>query len=137
MNRKDFQKLAKIRVQEAHTLLNAGAYPGAYYLLGYAVECALKACISKQIKRYDFPDKDFINAAYTHKLEQLVGLAGFAPSFRHDMQANRELEQNWAVVKDWKESFRYDLSITRQQALDLYSACTGRNGVLQWIKRRW
>jgi HEPN domain-containing protein len=137
MNRRVFQELANIRVQEARTLLNAGHYPGAYYLIGYAIECALKACVSKQIKRYDFPDKDFINAAYSHKLEQLVGLAGLAPDFKRDRQTNKELEENWAVVKDWKESFRYDLSITKQRAVDLFSACTGRNGVLPWIKNRW
>lgn len=137
MNRNVFQKLTRIRVKEARALLDAGHYPGAFYLAGYSVECALKACVSKQVKRYDFPDKNFINEAYTHELEKLVRIAGLARDFERDRQANRELNANWAVVKDWKESFRYELDITRQQALDLYSACTGRNGVLPWIKKRW
>jgi HEPN domain-containing protein len=137
MNRDDFQRLARIRVQEARTLLDAGHYRGAYYLIGYAVECALKACVSKQIKRYDFPDKKIIIDAHTHELEKLVGIAGLATDFKQDRQEDGNLEANWAVVKDWKESFRYDLGITRQQAFDLFFACTGRNGVLQWIKRRW
>jgi HEPN domain-containing protein len=121
MNRKVFQELTKIRVREARTLLDADHYPGAYYLIGYAVECALKACVSKQVKRYDFPDKKFANAAYTHGLEDLVGIAGLSLDLKRDRN----------------ESFRYDLGITRQQARDLYSACTGRNGILSWIKRRW
>lgn len=137
MNRKVFQELARIRIQEARTLLDAGHYPGAYYLIGYAVECALKACISKQVKRYDFPDKKFIADAHTHKLEALIGLAGLSLDLRRDRDAEPNLDANWLVVKDWKESFRYDSGITRQQAHDLFFACTGRNGILSWIKRRW
>jgi hypothetical protein len=137
MNRKVFQELTKVRVQEARILLEADQYPGAYYLIGYAVECALKACVSKQVKRYDFPDKKFADKVYTHSLEALVGGAGLSPDFVRDRQANRDLDANWLVVKDWKESFRYDLGITKQQARDLYSACTGRNGILSWIRKRW
>ena len=135
MNRKVFQELTKIRVREARTLLDAGHYPGAYYLIGYAVECALKACVSKQVKRYDFPDKKFAKDAYTHELEELMGLAGLTLDFEQDRKANTKLEANWQVVKDWNESFRYDLGITRQQARDLYSACTGRNGIFPWIRK--
>ena len=59
MNRTDFQKLAEERIAEAKILLDAGKWSGAYYLAGYAVECALKACIAKMTKSEDFPDKDF------------------------------------------------------------------------------
>ena len=55
MNRNDFQKISRLRVKEAKALLDNGYPAGAYYLMGYAVECALKACIAKQTKRYDFP----------------------------------------------------------------------------------
>ena len=137
MNRKEFQQISRIRVQEARTLLNAGHYPGAYYLMGYSVECALKACVAKQVKRYDFPNKNLANKAFTHDLEKLVEAAGLAPVFSTDRRANPALEVNWAVVKDWKESSRYELTITEAQARDLYSACTGRNGVLPWVRRRW
>lgn len=56
MNRSDIQILADIRVGEAKALLDLGHWPGAYYLAGYAVECALKACIAKLTKADDFPD---------------------------------------------------------------------------------
>jgi HEPN domain-containing protein len=56
MNRYDFQKLARIRLEEAKVLLRHGKYEGCYYLCGYAVEFALKACIAKMTERYDFPD---------------------------------------------------------------------------------
>jgi hypothetical protein len=47
MNRNDFQKISRLRVKEAKALLDNGYPAGAYYLMGYAVECALKACIAK------------------------------------------------------------------------------------------
>jgi hypothetical protein len=47
MNRNDLQNLSRLREKEAKVLLDNGCFAGAYYLLGYAVECALKACIAK------------------------------------------------------------------------------------------
>jgi HEPN domain-containing protein len=138
MNRGIFQQISEIRRRDAVTLLKARQYPGAYYLIGYAVECALKACMAKQVRRYDSPDRKLANEVFTHDLEQLVSLAGLAPELKKEMEANKPLELNWAVVKDWSESSRYEIGITEAQARDLYSACTARSdGVLSWIKRRW
>jgi hypothetical protein len=50
MNRRDLQTLADLRVTDGEKLVDAGRFSAAYYLLGYAVECALKACIAKQIR---------------------------------------------------------------------------------------
>jgi len=47
VNRRDLQALSRIRLTEAKALLRLGHYDGAYYLAGYAAECALKACIAK------------------------------------------------------------------------------------------
>jgi HEPN domain-containing protein len=47
MNRTDFQELAEERLEDARPLLDAGRFSGAYYLAGYAVECALQACIAR------------------------------------------------------------------------------------------
>jgi len=137
MNRNLFKKISRQRVTEARSLLDAGHWPGAYYLIGYSVECALKACVSKQVKCYDFPDRKLANEAFTHDLEKLVRVAGLAPSFDEDRKFNLSLELNWAVVKDWNESSRYEITITEAQAHDMFFACTGRNGILPWIKRRW
>jgi len=79
LNRNDFQELARIRLREAEALLEAGCFDGAFYLMGYVVECALKACIAKQTKEYDFPDRKTVNASYTHDLEDLLGVAGLKP----------------------------------------------------------
>ena len=55
MNRADFRQLALCRLEEAEVLLRTRKFSGAYYLAGYAIECALKARLAKQTKRYDFP----------------------------------------------------------------------------------
>ncbi|MCG6536833.1 MAG: DNA-binding protein, partial [Syntrophales bacterium LBB04] len=112
MTRENFHKVSGLRVQEALTLLSAGHYPGAYYLIGYAVECALKACVAKQVKQYDFPDKKLANEAFTHDLEKLIRVAGLSPDFESDRKEDPELELNWAIVKDWSETVRYEVDIT-------------------------
>jgi len=88
--------------------------------------------------KHDFPNKQLANAAWTHNLQNLVQLAGVFPELDKDMKTSPELYLNWVVVKDWTEASRYDLTITRAQARDLYSACTRRYaGILPWIRKRW
>jgi hypothetical protein len=43
MNRSDLQQLTEMRIRESGILLTGAESSGAYYLAGYAVECALKA----------------------------------------------------------------------------------------------
>ncbi len=75
MNRDDFQKLAELRLKDGKALLDADRFQGSYYLVGYAVECALKACIARQTKQYDFPAKN-ADKLYTHDLNTLLKSAG-------------------------------------------------------------
>ena len=138
MNRNDLQKLARLRVSEAKTLLDNNQFPGAYYLLGYSIECALKACIAKQIRRHDFPDLALIRDSYSHNLEKLLQLSGFGQQFRHEWQTNPALELNWSIVKDWSVESRYDPIASEQFARDLFQAVNTRtNGVLPWLRARW
>jgi hypothetical protein len=138
MNRADLQRISTQRRREAAALLRAEMFPGAYYLTGYAVECALKACIARQVGKFDFPNKKLAHESWTHDLEKLVQLAGVGHDLSRDTKASPALQLNWAIVKDWSEQTRYDLTVTRAQAKDLYSACTSRrNGILSWIRQRW
>src|ERR1035438_10042229 len=70
MDRKDLQELSKVRLKESAALLKAGLFDGAYYLAGYAVECALKACIAKETRRFEFPDKKRVDSSYSHRSEE-------------------------------------------------------------------
>mgnify|MGYP003397831912 FL=1 len=138
MNRQDLQKLSRLRARDAAALLAAGNYAGAYYLAGYSVECAIKAAIAKQTKRYDFPNKRVAQDSWSHDLKQLLQAAGLWPKFEEATRRNQSLALNWAVAKDWSEGSRYMLSTSQQQATDLYSACTAKtHGLLSWLKTYW
>jgi hypothetical protein len=137
MNRTELKALSAMRIREAKTLLDAGHFSGAYYLVGYSVECALKACVAGQVHGGDFPDKKLAILAFTHDLKKLVAVAGLNPAFEEDRRVNPLLDANWAIVKDWTEESRYRVGITSAEARYLYSACAGKNGILPWVKKRW
>ena len=138
MHRKDFQAIAKLRVAEARVLLDNGYFAGAYYLAGYAVECAIKACIARQIKLHDIPDKKLINEFYVHDLEKLIKISGLEGELKLEEKSNPAFGTNWTIVKDWSEQRRYRVSVSEAQARDFYEAVTKRNhGVLSWLKKRW
>lgn len=138
MNRAYLQQLSRLRVREARILLDNRCYPGAYYLLGYAVECALKACFARQIQRFSFPDRKLVNDSYTHDLEKLLSISGVKNEFESETRLNIALAANWVIVRDWSEISRYDSEIPEATAKNFHSAATARrNGVLSWLMRRW
>src|SRR5271154_4786242 len=108
--RKDFQRLAAMRAREARVLVKNGNENGAYYLGGFAVECALKACIARKTNRYDFPaDKNYAIKVYTHDLSALLKLGGLDGHLDVAMKSDTLLAANWSVVKSWDVSSRYEL----------------------------
>ena len=132
-----FKGLSRIRRKEALALIKSGNYDGAYYLSGYIIECGLKACIAKNTKKYDFPDKKRVNQSYTHNLNDLVKVAGLESSLNQEIKKDPEFEVNWTLVKDWSEESRYQKH-TKQEANDFYNVITNRkNGVLKWINQHW
>lgn len=116
----------------------AGHFAGSYYLCGYAIECALKACIAVQFRANEFPNKKIVNDSYVHDLDKLFKLSGLDIQFQTARNADSALEVNWAVVKDWSEQKRYDPLISQVEAQELYNAVGDVNsGVLTWIKTHW
>jgi hypothetical protein len=136
MNKTELENITTIRIKEAEILLMADCYQGAYYLAGYALECTLKACIARQVKEFDFPDKKLTNASYTHKLADLVITAGLKQKLTEQEKQNEEFKLNWAVAIEWSEESRYKFAITKQEAHDLFSAITdNESGILPWLKK--
>lgn len=130
--RNDFQTLCRIRIREARHLLRSGEYSGSFHLTGLAIECALKACIAKAIKRHEFPDKHLAGKAFDHNLENLLTLANL--NVKSESQG---VQTNWAVIKDWKVESRYEV-IGSQKAEAMYKAAVARKyGVLKWIRQHW
>jgi HEPN domain len=134
----EFQELAELRLAEAKVLLDQGQWDGAYYLAGYAVELALKACIIKTLLATDaFPAKDFSKDCYTHAVERLVVLAKLDGARKTATAADPDLSTNWGLAKDWSEEKRYH-RIEKTDAEALYTAIADDvHGVLPWIKTQW
>lgn len=134
--RKDFQRLTDLRAKEATTLARSRNQQGAYYLAGFAVECALKACIAKKTKRHDFPaDAKQAGRVYSHDLTELLKLAGLDNQLDRDMRGNPQLAASWGVVKDWRVDCRYETSGLNGK--DMVDSLESPGGVLTWIKLRW
>jgi HEPN domain-containing protein len=138
MNRLTFQALTRDRLADARALLRAHRYCAAYYIAGYAVECALKSCIARQINRHDFPDKKVVNDSYTHDLSKLIGTADLKARLEVAYSGDKDLERNWEIVRDWSAEDRYNPNISRDDAHELYRAITERQvGVLTWLRNHW
>jgi hypothetical protein len=137
VTRRDFQALSAIRLREARALLKTGNLEGAYYLAGYAVECALKACVAKKTLRHEFPDQERAKASYSHKFAALVMVAGLHEELSKQIQADREFLANWSVVLEWSEVSRYDLDMGRYAAVLVRAISDRSHGVLRWIRQHW
>ena len=110
----------------------------AYYLLGYAVECGIKACIARQFRQDEVPDKTVVNDFYTHRLDKLLGISGVKAALESKTSTDAAFQVNWNTVRDWNESDRYDHSITEAKARDILVAVSDPiSGVLPWLKTQW
>ena len=138
MNRLTFQELAETRLLDAKTLFEAGRYDAAYYLAGYAVECALKACIAKKTREHDFPPKEG-NRYYQHDLERLLVFA-CKTDFERDQDADSVLAGYWDLVTRWNEESRYELRGDQAEKLaeDMLLAVSDQeHGVLKCLSKYW
>ena len=136
MNRLEFQHLADERLDDADVLLKAGRYACSYYVSGYAIECALKACIARKTQQDDFPPKDAAKY-YVHDLPKLLDIAGLELIFAQAAGQDPVFRANWAIVKDWTEGTRYT-SVGEQQAHEILAAIRDpQHGVLQWLRKNW
>lgn len=129
MNRTEFQQLAQERLDDAQALFAVGRWSGAYYLAGYAIECALKACIAKATQAEDFPRRD-ASKMYTHSLVELLGYANLPQPLGR--------EREWSIIKGWSEQCRYDPPKTQSQAEEILTAITDtQKGILIWLQTQW
>ena len=97
-----------------------------------------KACIAKQVRRHDFPDKATVEKSWKHDLKELAKTAGLEKALKDEIKNNPQFSANWGVVKEWNEASRYSAATTMIEARDMIRAVSARtNGVLQWITQRW
>lgn len=137
MTKADFEKLAVVRLEDSIFLLKAKRSSSAYYLAGYAVELALKACIAKLVQPNTIPDKAFVNAIYVHKLDSLLNTAGLKAVFDADTKADTELAAYWAIANNWSEESRYAFWDPFAAASLIQAVAEPNHGVFQWVKKHW
>ena len=138
-SRSDFQKLTDLRMKESQLLLNQKDWDGAYYLAGYALECALKACVMKYVEQTGviFEDKKYGKKCWTHDLDELFRLAGLTVVRNQAISNNPQLRQNWTVASSWSEASRYRF-IAQLMSENLINATNDpADGVLTWLKNYW
>ena len=143
MNQTDLQNLSEMRLKEARDLMATGNPCGAYYLAGYAVECAIKACIAKQTRQGDFPDKKRAIDAFDHGLDKLITVAELRAAFDQRLALDRATPQkafakNWATVSAWNVETRYETHFSAQDAAEIIEAIENpQNGILIWLQQHW
>jgi HEPN domain-containing protein len=93
------------RLKDSEVLLAGPRYEGAYYLCGYAVELALKACICRTLGWLGFPEsgKEFegLLSLKTHDLNILLRLSG------RERNVKKRHLADWSVVAAWLPTIRY------------------------------
>ena len=137
MDRKDFLELSKVRLKEATALLKLGMFDGAYYLAGYAVECALKACIAKGTQRFEFPDRKKVESSYSHSLRDLIRVAGLEEARREQADKDFGFQKSWEIVQSWSEQSRYQRHSPESAKVLLAAVGERRHGVISWIRLQW
>src|SRR5579864_3338032 len=135
MNRTDLQNLAEERLADAELLLANSRYGGAYYLVGYAVECGLKACIAKLTRAEDFYDKDLARKIFQHDLERLADHARLSAIIEQSGKADQDFQRNWARVKGWNEESRYEPHTQQETERLMQAVRNPDHGVMQCIRR--
>ncbi len=138
MNRKELQALSRIRLREAQALVNLGMNDGAYYLAGYSVECALKACIAKMTQRHDFPDKRKADSSYTHVLRELVTAAKLEKAHSEEAKARCWTFATTGILYNrGQNAVAMSLSDSEAAKQLIEAVANRKHGVLRWVKRHW
>jgi len=101
------------------------------------VECALKACIAKQTRRFDFPDKKTTNASYTHDLGSLANTAKLDAALLQRSSQDQLFRKNWDLVIRWSEESRYRLTDKSDCSAFMDAIMEEQHGVLPWLKLAW
>ncbi len=118
-------------------LLDNGCFEGAYYLSGYVVECALKACIARQTQAEEFPDLIRARQVHTHDLLQLMRNAGLETALNERLDSDPDFRKYWRIAREWTEASRYTAIGNAGKARKLFEAVSHEKGVFAWLQLFW
>jgi HEPN domain-containing protein len=101
----NLKELARARLRDAAVLFRAGRFDAAEYILGYAIELALKARICRTLRRDGYPEtsSEFRDLAgfKTHALEPLLHISGIERRIR------TRYGWAWMEILEWDPRMRY------------------------------
>jgi hypothetical protein len=137
LTKNELEKLAQLRLDDSVFLLSASRCSSAYYLAGYSVELALKACIAKLIQPDTIPDKEFVNAIYKHNFQGLVATAGLLPELNTDLKADPQFAGAWGIASQWTTESRYAVWDCISAASLVSAIADPKSGVFRWVKTHW
>ncbi len=91
--------MSRLRLEEAKVLLAGDKPCGAYYLAGYSVECALKACIAKRTQAEDFPlSPEEARNVYVHDLQRLIKAAKLEADLASEQIKSADFSRYWTTT---------------------------------------
>jgi hypothetical protein len=148
----ELKRLTYEKLKAAKRLIEAKEWAFAAYVMGYALECALKAAACRTLHLDTYPPiKIDANRAAegfkSHEIEQLLIISGLRTLFQLDAQSP-EIYDNWSTFTalysgNWTEmryksdtSSQFDETTVRR----LYSSLYDNNGsIIKTIssKRKW
>jgi hypothetical protein len=104
----DLISVARERLNDAETLLNAHRYDGAVYLCGYSIEIGLKHKICSTLNWAGFPstNREFekFKSLKTHDLDVLLSFTGIETTLKGSFLAE------WSAIGIWNPEARYNPS---------------------------
>lgn len=137
LDRVTLQRMAVAKAADADLLLQHGRFANAYYLFGYAIELGLKARIASEFRADTIPDKQRVNAIYSHDLVKLVGLADLVRPLDIALRASVDFAANWGIVVQWSEECRYEETLESSARALRNAILSEPDGVLRWLQNNW
>lgn len=140
------REITKARLKTAKILLKAKDWDGSVYMMGYVLECALKAAACKALHLATYPENtknDKIDIYFmTHRFDQLLIVSGLEEIFSLKRGVVEE-SMNWSDFTinypgDWPK-MRYEPNLIWDEikTRKLYNNLTDyKSGILTVIKRR-
>jgi HEPN domain-containing protein len=130
-SREEWQQLCHVRIEDADALFRNGRYDAAYYLAGYAVECAFKARIVTLLEGYFSPAAKYVREnLYIHSLVKLLESAEL-----NIVLESEPIGTHWGIVKEWKETSRYDFPVQTRESSERMLESVRK--VVDCIKQYW
>ncbi len=144
----ELKKVANIRLRTVRILIKAEDWDGAAYMMGYVLECALKAAVCKALHLKKYPDlkssttSEKINRFFmTHEFDVLLTVSGLEDIFGYDGLGFNSWSGFTQEYKGIWTGMRYDIgSWDKKKTKNIYNFLVGRKeGLLSLIERnhRW